>query len=165
MCRRDRHQPPQPASKAVEAGYHLYEHSLNSSTTSSSSSSLPFTSASTSSVSSSSTPTSSVTKKRRWYKPNLRLNLDADWIWVGFIRAGHTTPTGRGPQQSGREDDTEWEQLPAYAPPPEEGIGQQRERVDETRSGELDEWLAEPPSFEPGQGGRDSDGMEPPEYR
>jgi hypothetical protein len=95
----------------------------------------------------------------------LRLNLDADWIWAGFIRAGHTTPTGRGPRQSGREDDAEWEQLPAYAPPPEEGIGQLRERADETRSGEQDGWLAEPPSFEPGQGGRDGDGIEPPEYR
>lgn len=163
MCGRDRHQPPQTSSfKGLEAGFYLYEPSLNTSSTSSSS----LASSPTSSTASSTTPAVSRTKKRRWYRPRLRINLHADWIWAGFIRAGNTTPTGHGQVRGQRvkDDDEGWEQLPAYAPL-EEGRSEQMERIGETRRDGQDQWVIEPPSIEPGHRRRAEGDVEPPEYR
>ncbi|ERF69669.1 hypothetical protein EPUS_03661 [Endocarpon pusillum Z07020] len=163
MCGQDRHQPTQnylaSTSKALEAGSHPYNSLLHTSTGSSSSSSS-FASSSTSSQ----TP-SIAKKKRKWYKPKLRLKLHADWMWVGFISAGNTTPTGQCRfQNGGQEDDEEWEQLPAYTPPEEGGRGLVG-RFDGNSRNEQDEWLVEPPSTGPNQARRNEFGLEPPEYQ
>jgi hypothetical protein len=168
MYGRDRHRAPQitSSSKGVEAGFYLYEPSLDTAGTSPSSS----TSSSSSSIASSLTsPTASSTaqapskpKKRRWYRPRLRIKLHADWIWVGFIRAGNTTPTGRGgiTSQGVKDDGDDWEQLPAYVRV-EEGRREQTERIGGTRGDGLDEWLIEPPAHPR----RDEGDVDPPAYR
>lgn len=96
--------------------------------------------------------------------PNLRVNINADWIWVGFIRAGHTTPTRQAHPQGGKVDDEEREQLPAYAPP-KECWRRLVEGAEETGRDEQDEWLVEPPSIEPYLGRGNERWVEPPEYR
>lgn len=162
MYGRDRHQPPQhclgSTSKAFEAGSHHSESLLHISTASSSSSSSAPTSTS-------SQASSTGKKKRRWYKPRLRLNLHADWMWAGFIRAGPTTPTGYCRfRNGGQEDDEEWEQLPAYTPM-EEGGRNLVGTFDANRRDEQDEWLIEPPSTDPDEARRDECSLDPPEYR
>lgn len=139
-------------SKDMEAGFHLCESSRNRSTTASSS-----TSNSTSSLT---VPSPSTTKKRKWYKPNLRINLHKEWIWVGFVRAGHTTPTG---QATVKDDKDEWEQLPAYAPPEE--VPQRMEGREGGGRNGLDNWIVEPPESRSEQEQRGRSGMEPPPYR
>jgi hypothetical protein len=72
------------------------------------------------------------------------MNLNADWIWVGFIPAGHETAA-----KSGEE---EWEQLPAYAPPDEEASQLENPAAEGcARDAEEEEdWVIEPPRGEPG---------------
>lgn len=161
MCGQDRPQRPQSSfsSKEVEAGLDLCRPPLNTSATSSSMSS---TSSSTSQVSSSS---SSSCKKRKWYKPKLKLNLHKDWIWVGFIRAGPTTPTGQRRNQAVKENVDDWEQLPAYAPRGERTRWERMDGVGGTRRVEQNDWTVNPPSGEPGTGSRDKKDVDPPEYR
>lgn len=168
MYGRDRHQAPQIPSllKGVQARFYHYEPLLDPlrATTSSSSSSSSSSSASPPAPSTTQAP--SKPKKRRWYMPKLSIELHADWIWVGFIRAGNTTPTGRGGirGQGVKDDGDEWEQLPAYEPP-EEGRSEQTERVVGIRGRGHDEWLIEPPSIEPAHLRRDEGDVDPPEYR
>jgi hypothetical protein len=160
MCGPDPYQPPQPSSRALETGLPPYEPSLNYSTSSSSS----LSSSSATPTSSLTAPPTSIPKKRKWYKPKLRVKLNADWIWVGLIRAGHTTPTGRGRSAIAKEVHEEWEQLPAYTPLAE-GSRERMERSDEARRELHDDWLIEPPSTEPGSLRRDGAGDEPPAYQ
>lgn len=162
MWEQDPHQPPQPSSKALEAGFHLLPPRPTLNTANSSSS---FATSATSSSTSSSTLTAapSIAKKRKWYKPRLKLNLHKDRMWVGFIRAGRITPIERDSCQNGKDDDEEgWEQLPAYAPPEEEMRETTREESGESG---LDGLVVEPRSDEQGQGRRDVAGSEPPAYR
>lgn len=103
-------------------------------------------------------------KKRKWYKPKLKVKINTDWAWQGFIRAGPTTPTGRGRFDDAKDTDDEWEPLPAYTPPDDGRVGPLPE-IEETRRCSLNEWLFEPPSYEPSRGGRVGNWMEPPAYR
>ncbi len=165
MCGHNRHRPIQDCSastsKTLEAGFYPYESSPHTSTGSSFFPSFPSFGPS----SRSSQAASVGKKKRRWYKPKLRINLHPDWMWVGFIRAGHTTPTGQCCFRNGGQDDDEgWEQLPAYTPPREDGPDLVR-RFDVDRTDEQDEWLVEPSSTGASEARRDRCGLEPPGYR
>ena len=82
---------------------------------------------------------------------------------MGFVRAGHTTPTGRGHGEIAKDGNDEWEQLPAYTPP-EEGQWQPMRRVEEGRTDGLDDWIVEPPELQPSQERERDVGVEPPAY-
>ena len=90
--------------------------------------------------------------------------LQADWLWVGFIRAGRTSPTGQGQCLIGENEDEEWEQLPAYSPRGE-GSGTRDEWIQDSHGDGQDDWLIEPPSIQPGQDGGEEIGPPPPAYR